>query len=430
MLRQLRTSSLDPSGDASAGVAALLDRSTRMAEGVDDAVAAILADVRTRRDTAVAEYTRRFDKREPVDGSYELSRPRWDAAAAQVAPALRDALGFAAGRIRAFHDRQREPDLDVTLDGVRLELRVTPLARVGLYVPGGTALYPSSVLMTAIPAKVAGVPEVVMVTPGASSEALLAARLAGVDRVFELGGAQAIAALAYGTETVPRVDKIVGPGNAWVASAKRQVYGEVDIDSIAGPSEILIIADGDADPAWVAADLIAQAEHDTEARAVLVTPSPALAAAVDAELARQLASLPRRAIAERALTGHGAAVIVESIAAAVALANRFAPEHLELQCADARRVAAACTTAGAIFVGRYSSEAAGDYLAGGNHVLPTGGAARYASPLGVHDFRKRTSLIEYDAAAAAAHADAIAALAACEGLDGHGRSALLRRGRA
>ncbi len=426
MLRQLRTSS----PDGSAALAALLDRSTRMAEGVDDAVAAILADVRARRDAAVAEYTRRFDRREPVAGSYELSRARWDAAAAQVAPALRDALGFAAARIRAFHDRQREPDLDLTLDGVRLELRVTPLARVGLYVPGGTALYPSSVLMTAIPAKVAGVPEVVMVTPGASNEALLAARLAGVDRVFELGGAQAIAALAYGTETVPRVDKIVGPGNAWVASAKRQVYGEVDIDSIAGPSEILIIADGDADPAWVAADLIAQAEHDTEARAVLVTPSPALAAAVDAELVRQLAILPRWAIAERALTGHGAAVIVESIAAAVELANRFAPEHLELQCGDARRIAAACTTAGAIFVGRYSSEAAGDYLAGGNHVLPTGGAARYASPLGVHDFRKRTSLIEYDAAAAAAHADAIAALAACEGLDGHGRSALLRRGRA
>jgi len=426
MLRQLRTSA----PDAAADLAALLDRSTRMAEGVDDAVAAILADVRARRDAAVAEYTRRFDKREPIAGSYELPRARWDAAAAQVAPALRDALGFAAGRIRAFHDRQREPDLDLTLDGVRLELRVTPLARVGLYVPGGTALYPSSVLMTAIPAKVAGVPEIVMVTPGASNEALLAARLAGVDRVFELGGAQAIAALAYGTETVPRVDKIVGPGNAWVASAKRQVYGEVDIDSIAGPSEVLIIADGDADPAWVAADLIAQAEHDTEARAVLVTPSAALAAAVDAELARQLEGLPRRAIAERARTGHGAAVIVESLDAAVELANRFAPEHLELQCADARRIAAACTTAGAIFVGRYSSEAAGDYLAGGNHVLPTGGAARYASPLGVHDFRKRTSLIEYDAAAAAAHADAIAALAACEGLDGHGRSALLRRGRA
>jgi histidinol dehydrogenase len=273
------------------------------------------------------------------------------------------------------------------------------------------------------------VPEIVMVTPGASDEALLAARIAGVDRVFEIGGAQAVAALAYGTETVPRVDKIVGPGNAWVASAKRQVYGEVDIDSIAGPSEILIIADGDAEPAWVAADLIAQAEHDTEARAVLVTTSQALASAVDAELSRQLADLPRRAIAERAIMDHGAAVIVETLDAAIALANRFAPEHLELQCAEARKVAAACTTAGAIFIGAYSSEAAGDYLAGGNHVLPTGGAARYASPLGVHDFRKRTQLIEYGAAAAAAHAGPIAALAACEGLDGHGRSALLRGGR-
>jgi histidinol dehydrogenase len=421
MLRQLDA--------ASPEVAALLDRSTRMAEGVDDVVAAILADVRARRDAAVADYTRKFDRREPVAGSYELPRARWDAQADAVAPALRDALTFAAARIRAFHDRQREPDLDVDLDGVRLELRVTPLARVGLYVPGGTALYPSSVLMTAIPAKVAGVGELVMVTPGASNEALLAARIAGVDRVFELGGAQAIAALAYGTETVPRVDKIVGPGNAYVASAKRQVYGEVDIDSIAGPSEVLIIADGDADPAWVAADLIAQAEHDTDARAVLVTTSRALADAVDAELARQLETLPRRKIAERAIANHGAAVIAPSIEAAIDLANRFAPEHLELQCADARRVAAACTTAGAIFVGRYSSEAAGDYLAGGNHVLPTGGAARYASPLGVHDFRKRTQLIEYSAAAAVAHAGPIAALAACEGLDGHGRSALLRGGR-
>jgi histidinol dehydrogenase len=420
MFRQLRATSLE--------AAALLERTTRMAAGVDDAVAAIVADVRERRDVAVAEYTRRFDHREPVDGSYELSRAHWDARAQAVAPALRDALGLAAERIRAFHERQREPDVDMTLGGVRLELRVTPLARVGLYVPGGTARYPSSVLMTAIPAKVAGVAEVVMVTPGASDEALCAARIAGVDRVFELGGAQAIAALAFGTPTVPRVDKIVGPGNAWVASAKRQVYGEVDIDSIAGPSEILIIADGDANPAWVAADLIAQAEHDTLARAVLVTPSERLATAVAAELARQLETLPRRAIAEHALANHGAAVIVDSLDAAVELANRFAPEHLELQCADARRRAAACTTAGAIFIGAYSSEAAGDYLAGGNHVLPTGGAARYASPLGVHDFRKRTSLIEYDAAAAAAHAGVIAALAACEGLDGHGRSAQMRGG--
>ncbi|HEY5936030.1 MAG TPA: histidinol dehydrogenase, partial [Kofleriaceae bacterium] len=226
--------------------AALLDRSTRMAGDIDAQVAAILADIRARRDEAVTEYTQRFDRRDPVDATYELPRDRWAELAAQVAPEVREGLELAARRIRAFHELQREPDLDVTLDGVRLELRVTPLARVGLYVPGGTARYPSSVLMTAIPAKVAGVPEVVMVTPGASPEALLAAKLAHVDRVFELGGAQAIGALAYGTASIARVDKIVGPGNAWVASAKRQVYGEVDIDSIAGPSEVLIIADGTA----------------------------------------------------------------------------------------------------------------------------------------------------------------------------------------
>ncbi|HUS28170.1 MAG TPA: histidinol dehydrogenase [Kofleriaceae bacterium] len=405
--------------------AALLDRSTRFEDGVDDTVATILRDVRTRGDEAVAEYTRRFDQREPP---YEVTRAKWDELAAKVSPRVKAALELAASRIRAFHERQAEPDVDVTLDGVRLELRVTPLARVGLYVPGGTARYPSSVLMTAIPAKVAGVREVIMVTPGASAEAMLAARLAGVDRVFELGGAQAVGALAYGTASVPRVDKIVGPGNAWVASAKRQVYGEVDIDSIAGPSEVLIIADNDADAAWVAADLLAQAEHDREARAILVTTSTSLASAVAAEVEAQLATLPRKAIAEHAISHHGAAVIAGSIDDAVAFANRYAPEHLELDVADARAVAARCTTSGAIFVGKWSSEAAGDYVAGGNHVLPTGGAARYASPLGVHDFRKRTSVIEYSREAALAHADEIAALAAVEGLDAHGRSALRRKG--
>jgi histidinol dehydrogenase len=403
---------------------ALLDRSTRFENGVDDAVAAILHDVRTRGDAAVAEYTRRFDNREPP---YEVSRQRWDDLAGKVDARVRDALEVAAQRIRAFHERQAEHDVDITLGGVRLELRVTPLRRAGLYVPGGTARYPSSVLMTAVPAKVAGVPEVIMVTPGASPEALLAARLARVDRVFELGGAQAIGALAYGTETVPRVDKIVGPGNAWVASAKRQVYGEVDIDSIAGPSEVLIIADDTADPAWVAADLLAQAEHDREARAIVVTTSRTLAEAVAREVAAQVATLPRRAIAEHSIAHHGAAVLVGSIEEAVAFANRYAPEHLELDVEDARAVAAQCTTAGAIFVGKWSSEAAGDYLAGANHVLPTGGAARYASPLGVHDFRKRTSLIEYSQEAAREHADLIAALAAVEGLDGHGRSARRRK---
>ncbi len=415
MLRQVRA--------GTPAATALLDRSTRFEDGVDDAVAKILADVRTRGDDAVAEYTRRFDKREPP---YEVSRERWDELAQNVAAPVRAALDLAAHRIRAFHERQVEPDLELALDGVRLELRVTPLARAGLYVPGGTALYPSSVLMTAIPAKVAGVREVVMVTPGASPEALLAARIAGVDRVFELGGAQAIGALAFGTESVPRVDKIVGPGNAWVASAKRQVYGEVDIDSIAGPSEVLIIADQHARPAWIAADLLAQAEHDRSARAVLVTTSSELATAVDAELVKQLADLPRREIAKHAIETHGAAVLVESIDAAIAFANIWAPEHLELQVADAREVASRCTTAGAIFVGAWSSEAAGDYLAGANHVLPTGGAARYASPLGVHDFRNRTSLVKYTEAAARAHANPIATLAAIEGLDAHGRSALIR----
>ncbi|HEY4057619.1 MAG TPA: histidinol dehydrogenase, partial [Kofleriaceae bacterium] len=297
-------------------VTTLLDRSTRMAGETDAQVAAILADVRARGDAAVADYTRRFDKREPSVSptgapTYELSRARWDALASEVTPTVRHALELAARRIRAFHERQLDHEVDVQDHGIRLELRVTPLARVGLYVPGGTARYPSSVLMTALPAKVAGVPEVVMVTPGASPEALLAATLAGVDRVFELGGAQAVGALAYGTATVPRVDKIVGPGNAWVASAKRQVYGEVDIDSIAGPSEVLVIADAAANPAWVAADLIAQAEHDTEARAILVTTSQELATAVDAELVRQLASLPRKAIAEQAIQDHGAAVLVD-----------------------------------------------------------------------------------------------------------------------
>src|SRR5262249_15757294 len=264
----------------------------RFDDALESGSRAILDDVRERGDAAVADYTRRFDHREPP---YEIDRSRWDALANSVAAPVREALELATQRIRAFHERQVEPDLDLVLDGVRLELRVTPLARVGLYVPGGTARYPSSVLMTAIPAKVAGVREIVMVTPGASPEAMLAARLAGVDRVFELGGAQAIGALAFGTQTVPRVHKILGPRNAWGASAKRQVYGEVDIDSIAGPSEVLIIADASARPSWVAADLLAQAEHDREARVVLVTTSAALATAVDAELAAQLATLPRRA---------------------------------------------------------------------------------------------------------------------------------------
>lgn len=409
-------------------MARVMDRSTSFAPEVEAQVAAIVHAVRTRGDLAVREYTERFDRRAPHGESYELAREEWERRAAGVAAPVIAALEHAAARLRWFHGHQREADVDVREGGIRLGLRVTPLARVGLYVPGGTALYPSSVLMTAIPAKVAGVGEVVMVTPGASAETLAAARLAGVDRVFELGGAQAVAALAYGTATVPRVDKIVGPGNQWVAAAKRMVFGQVDIDSVAGPSEVLIIADQHADPVWVAADLIAQAEHDVEARPILVTTSAALADAVRAALTAQLATLPRAAIARASLERHGAAVLVRSLDEAVAVANAYAPEHLEVDVEDAAALVPRLTAAGAIFVGRWASEATGDYVAGANHVLPTGGAARYASPLGVHDFVRRTSIIEYDEAAARADAPIIAALATVEGLHGHGRSALVRAG--
>jgi histidinol dehydrogenase len=408
-------------------LAARFDRSTTFAREVEDAVHAIVADVRARGDAAVAELTARFDGRHPVAGSYEVARAEWHRRAA-IAPEIRRALEQAAERVRWFHTHQREADVEVARDGIRLGLRVAPLARVGLYVPGGTARYPSSVLMTAIPAKVAGVPEVIMVTPGASAETLAAAEIAGVDRVFEIGGAQAVAALAYGTATVPRVDKIVGPGNQWVAAAKRMVFGQVDIDSVAGPSEVLIIADASAEPTWVAADLLAQAEHDVEARAILVTTEPGLPAAVEAALVAQLADLPRAAIARAALERWGAAIVVPDLAAAVAVANRYAPEHLELDVAEPRALVPHLHTAGAIFVGKWAAEAAGDYLAGANHVLPTGGAARYASPLGVYDFVRRTSIVEYDRAAALADAPVIAALAAVEGLDAHGRSAMIRTG--
>ncbi len=391
---------------------------------------AIVEDVRTRGDAAVREYTERFDRRSPTareDGdTYEIDAASWRARA-QVTDEVRRAIEIAAERVRWFHEHQREADLEVARDGIRLALRVQPLERVGLYVPGGTARYPSSVLMTAIPAKVAGVAEVIMVTPGASAETLAAAQIAGVDRVFEIGGAQAVAALAYGTKTVPRVDKIVGPGNQWVAAAKRRVFGQVDIDSVAGPSEVLIIADETADPAWIAADLIAQAEHDVEARPILVTTVASLPAAVSRALEAQLETLPRRDIARASLERYGAAVVVGSIDEAIDVANRYAPEHLELDVAEPHPLVPRLRTSGAIFVGKWAAEAAGDYVAGANHVLPTGGAARYASPLGVYDFQRRTSVVEYDEAAARADADVIAALAAVEGLDGHGRSALIRK---
>jgi histidinol dehydrogenase len=417
---------IDPAQpDYAARIADLCDRSVAFAPEVERAAAEIVDAVRRRGDAALIEYTRRFDQRPPdAAGSYELPAAEWRARAAGVDTAVRAALGRAAGRIRAFHEAQGSAACQV--ESGKLALRVVPLRRVGLYVPGGTARYPSSVLMTAIPARVAGVDEIVMVTPGASAETLAAAEVAGVDRVFEIGGAQAVAALAFGTATVPRVDKIVGPGNQWVAAAKRLVFGQVDIDSIAGPSELLVVADDSAEPAWIAADLLAQAEHDVEARPILVSTSAALCDAVDAALAQQLASLPRRDIAAAALSRHGAAVLVTDLEQALAVAERYAPEHLELLVRDADALASRVRAAGAVFVGPYSPEAAGDYLAGPNHVLPTGGAARYASPLGVYDFCKYVSVIRYERADLAAQHRDIECLAEVEGLHGHGRSAAIR----
>ncbi|HKA87210.1 MAG TPA: histidinol dehydrogenase [Haliangiales bacterium] len=394
---------------------------------IEAAARAIVGDVRARGDAAVAEHTARFEGRspDPVLG-YEIPRERWDAEADRVAPPVRAALSRAVARVAAFHERQREGGYDLDEDGVRLVLRVEPLARVGLYVPGGTARYPSSVVMTAVPARVAGVRDIVMVTPGASPETLCAARLCGVDRAFEIGGAQAVAALAYGTATVPRVDKIVGPGNAYVAAAKRIVFGDVDIDSIAGPTEVLIVADDSADAAVVAADLLAQAEHDVLASPILVTPSAALAHAVVDAVARQLPALSRRAIAEKAVADRGAVVVTRDLDEALLLADRYAPEHLGLHIRDAARFVDRIRNAGAIFVGPHTPEAAGDYLAGPNHVLPTGGAARFASPLGVYDYVKRISVLEYTAGALASQADDIIRLAEAEGLTAHARSVTIR----
>jgi len=397
-----------------------------MDASVEQTVQTIVSDVRQRGDAAVRELTERFDQRSPTAGSYEIERERWHALAATTDPIVRQALERAHARIRTFHEGQAEPAFSVDEPGIHCALRVHPLRRVGIYVPGGTALYPSSVLMTATPARVAGVDEIIMVTPGASAETLAAAEVSGVDRVFEIGGAQAVAALAYGTETIPRVDKIVGPGNQWVAAAKRIVYGDVDIDSVAGPSEVLIVADDSANPAWVAADLLAQAEHDVKARPILITTVPALVGAVDAALETQLAALSRRDIARASLERYGVAVVVADMDAAIELANRYAPEHLELHIRDARERADQLHSAGAIFVGPYAAEAVGDYVAGPNHVLPTSGAARYASPLGVHDFRKRTSVIEYSREALQTHRHDIERIARVEGLTAHARSASIR----
>jgi histidinol dehydrogenase len=402
---------------------------------VREAAARIVSDVRARGDDALVEYTRRLDRWDPGTAQVlELSREAMKAAFGRLPSRDRRALSLAARRIADFHRRERDAEVPARRDatGTTLAQVVRPLARVGLYVPGGRARYPSSVLMTAIPARVAGVGEVVVCSPGVNGTGemddwtLAACHASGVARLFRVGGAQAVAAMAYGTATIPAVDKICGPGNAYVAAAKRIVFGQVDIDMHAGPSEILVVADGGADAAEVASDLIAQAEHDPRAVAVLVTTSGALADAALAEVDRQLADLPRKEIAAASLRERGAAVVARDMKEAVALADAFAPEHLALHARKAASLVRRISRAGAVFVGSSTPEAVGDYLAGPSHVLPTAGTARFASPLSVATFRRRMSVLEVSPRALAQVAPAVEALAAAEGLAGHWRAVAVR----
>jgi histidinol dehydrogenase len=388
---------------------------------VQSAVRKILADVRKRGDTAVRAYTKKFDG--VVPRQFELTADLIDAIPAEQAQALR----AAHERIRVFHEKQLQQSWDFTdADGTRLGQQVSPLERVGLYVPGGKAAYPSSVLMNAVPAKVAGVRELVMASPNPNALVLAAAALAGVDRVIGIGGAQAIAALAYGTKRIARVDKIVGPGNAYVAEAKRQVFGEVGIDMVAGPSEIVVIADGSAPADWVAMDLFSQAEHDESAQAMLLCPVEKYVDAVAASMERMLAEMPRRKVIAASLKARGALILTRDLEEACAVANRIAPEHLELVVENAEAWLPKLTRAGAVFLGRWSSEAIGDYCAGPNHVLPTAGTARFSSPLGVYDFQKRTSVIGVSRDAARKLGRIAMTLAEGEGLAAHARAAEMR----
>jgi len=427
-LKRLKSS--DP--QFAAQLAALLAFEGAQDPAIDATVAGILADVRQRGDAAVLEYTRRFDRLQAASvAQLEFTRDEMQRALAALNPAQRNALEQAAARVRTYHEKQVAQSWSYTdEDGTRLGQQVSALDRVGIYVPGGKAAYPSSVLMNALPAKVAGVREIIMVvpTPGGEKNALVlaAAALAGVDRVFGIGGAQAIGALAYGTATVPQVDKIVGPGNAYVAAAKRRVFGIVGIDMVAGPSEILVVADATANPDWVAMDLFSQAEHDELAQAILLSPDRALLDAVEASMRRWLASMPRAAIIAASLAKRGALIQTRDLAEACDVSNRVAPEHLELAVADPEALLPHVRHAGAIFVGHHASEALGDYCAGPNHVLPTGRTARFSSPLGVYDFQKRSSVLRISAAAARTLGPVAATLAHGEGLTAHARSAEAR----
>jgi histidinol dehydrogenase len=399
-------------------------------EAVDKAARKIVERVRDGGDRELLALVRKHDS--PKVQALEVTRDEWDAGVDRVNPADRAALGKAAMRVRDFHRRRIPSSWEIREEGgALLGQRVRPLARVGLYVPGGKALYPSSVIMNAVPASVVEVPEIVMASPPGpdgklAPEVLMAARVAGVHRVFKMGGAQAIAALAYGTESVPRVDKVVGPGNAYVAAAKRAVFGEVDIDSEAGPSEVLILADRTATPAWIAADLVSQAEHDEQAWALLVTPVKALAQRVQEQVAKQLRTLERAKIAAEALAAHGGILVTRDLEEAIAVANRYAPEHMVLALDSADLVLKRIVNVGAIFLGHYTPVSVGDYLAGPNHVLPTGGTARFFSPLGVEDFMKRMSFVRFEPPKLRELGADVIRLSELEGLTGHGRAVELR----
>ncbi len=413
-------------------LAALLDRDTPEDRAVESTVRDIIDRVRAQGDQALLDYSRQFDRLEVSDAAaLEISADELKSAYDSLDGEIQNALSIAAKRIHDYHQQEVAQSWSFTeADGTRLGQIVRPLDKVGLYVPGGKAAYPSSVLMTATPAKVAGVEEIIMVVPTPDGEVnpavLAAAHLSGVSRVFRIGGAQAIAALAYGTETVPRVDKIVGPGNIYVATAKRQVFGQVGIDMIAGPSEVVVIADDSAQADWAAMDLFAQAEHDELAQSILITHSQSMADQILASIERQLPTMERQQIIEKALSGYGAIIVTQSWQESAEISNRIAPEHLELMIDNSEQMIPLIRHAGAIFAGQYSAESLGDYCAGPNHVLPTAGTARFSSPLGVYDYQKRSSLIQVSKAGAADIAQVASVLARCEGLTGHARSAEFR----
>jgi len=413
---------------------ALLAQKREVSEDVDAAARKIIEDVVARGDAALIELSRKFDRIDLSTRGIAIGREEIAAAAAACPKAALDALDVAHARIVAFHERQKPLDLRFTdAVGVELGWRWTAIEAVGLYVPGGTASYPSSVLMNAVPAKVAGVPRIVMVTPTPDDEinplVLAAAERAGVDEIYRVGGAQAVAALAYGTQTIRPVAKIVGPGNAFVAAAKRRVFGQVGIDMIAGPSEVLILADAGANPQWIAADLLAQAEHDTAAQSILVTDSAELADAVENAVVAQLSTLPRKDIAGASWNEFGAVIVVRTLADAVPLADRIAAEHLEIMAQDAEGLASRVRNAGAIFIGGHTPEAIGDYVGGSNHVLPTARSARFSSGLGVLDFMKRTSILKCSADSLATLGPSAIALGEAERLDAHARSVAIRLNR-